>query len=28
VTFSDGSSWQRTIPSECRIEPSLFVLVK
>ena len=27
VDFSDGSSWQRTISSECRIEPSLFVLV-
>lgn len=28
VLFSDGTSWQRTIPSECRVEPSLFVLVK
>jgi len=28
VTFSDGTSWQRTIPSECRIEPTLFVLVQ
>jgi hypothetical protein len=28
VVFSDGTSWQRTIPSECRVEPSLFVLVK
>jgi hypothetical protein len=28
VAFSDGTSWQRTIPSECRVEPSLFVLVK
>ena len=28
VVFSDGSTWQRTIPSECRVEPSLFVLVK
>ncbi|HEX3572301.1 MAG TPA: hypothetical protein VHU44_15890 [Acidobacteriaceae bacterium] len=28
VTFSDGTSWQRSVPSECRIEPSLFVLVK
>jgi hypothetical protein len=28
VTFSDGTSWQRAAPSDCRIEPSLFVLVK
>ena len=28
VVFSDGSTWQPTIPSECRVEPSLFVLVK
>lgn len=28
VTFSDGATWQRSAPSECRIEPSLFVLVK
>ena len=28
VVFSDGTTWQRSIPSECRIEPSLFVLVK
>jgi hypothetical protein len=28
VTFSDGTSWQRSAPSDCRIEPSLFVLVK
>jgi hypothetical protein len=28
VTFADGTSWQSTIPAECRIEPSLFVLVK
>ena len=28
VVFSDGTSWNRTISSECRIEPSLFVLVK
>lgn len=27
VTFSDGTSWERSISSECRIEPSLFVLV-
>jgi hypothetical protein len=28
VTFSDGTSWQRSTPNECRVEPSLFVLVK
>jgi hypothetical protein len=28
VTFSDGTSWQRSAPNDCRIEPSLFVLVK
>jgi hypothetical protein len=28
VTFSDGTSWQRSAPTDCRIEPSLFVLVK
>lgn len=27
VTFRDGSSWQRSVPGECRIEPSLMVLV-
>ena len=28
VTFSDGSSWQSSVPKECVAEPSLFVLVK
>lgn len=28
VAFSDGTTWERSIASECRIEPSLFVLVK
>lgn len=28
VVFSDGATWERSIPNECRIEPSLFVLVK
>lgn len=28
VAFSDGTVWESTIQSECRIEPSLFVLVK
>lgn len=28
VSFSDGSSWQSTIPRECTIEPNPFVLVK
>lgn len=28
VVFYDGTTWQSTISSECRIEPSLFVLVK
>lgn len=28
VTFSDGSSWNSSIEKQCRIEPSLFVLVK
>jgi len=27
VVFSDGTSWQSSVPNECRIEPSLFVLV-
>ena len=28
VVFSDGTSWHSSVPGECRIEPSLFVLVK
>jgi hypothetical protein len=28
ATFSDGSSWQSSVPKECVVEPSLFVLVK
>ena len=28
VVFSDGTSWQSSVPNECRVEPSLFVLVK
>jgi hypothetical protein len=28
VAFSDGTAWQRSIAGECRITPSLFVLVK
>ena len=28
IVFDDGTIWQSTIPDECRIEPSLFVLVK
>lgn len=28
VVFSDGTSWNSSVPGECRIEPSLFVLVK
>ena len=27
VTFSDGTSWISSIQNECRVEPSLFVLV-
>jgi hypothetical protein len=28
VSFSDGTSWSSGVQSKCRIEPSLFVLVK
>lgn len=28
VEFSDGSTWERTIPRECVVEPNPFVLVK
>jgi len=28
VEFSDGSTWERTIPKECVVEPNPFMLVK